>query len=165
LGVTLLLILLSQSVLNWNTTLYNNWVYGTPHTYQTDAFVGYEGSISKKSHFIALNNQGRVEVIEFPGNDAIHARIYFGPLLSGPNADLMFVTLKFVLYHAGQREMLVQVQGTSMLFMSHYGTFQPVSTDNFVTHRHRLCARGNRYDQASIRSVPIACLLLKSSAL
>jgi hypothetical protein len=135
-GLTLLLILLSQSVVSWSTMCYDNWVYGTPRTYQTDAVVGHEGSSGTKSHFIALNNQGRVEVIEFPGNDAARARMYFGPLLSGPGADLVPVTLRFVPDSAGQVDMLVQVQGTSMLFVNHNGSFQPASVTNLaVDHR------------------------------
>ena len=46
--------------------------------------------------FIALNYNGRVEVIEFPGGDASHARIYLGPQLYGAGSDLVPVTLSFV---------------------------------------------------------------------
>jgi hypothetical protein len=136
--LTLLLILLSQSVLNWSTTLYDNWAYGMPRTFQTDAIVGHEGLSGQKSHFIALNNQGRVEVIEFPGNDAARARMYFGPLLSGPGADLVPVTLKFVPDRTsyGQIDMVVQVQGTSMLFVNHHGSFQPASDNVLVADQH-----------------------------
>ena len=135
-GLTLIFILFSQSVLTWSTTLYDNWVYGTPRTFQIDAAVGHEGNSGSKSHFIAINNQGRVEVIEFPGNDAKHTQIYLGPLLSGPNADLVPVTLRFVPDPSGRINMVVQVQGTSMLFINRNGSFQPASDNVIVADRH-----------------------------
>ncbi len=35
-------------------------------------------------------------MIEFPGGDAVHARIYLGPQLYGSGSDLVPVTLSFV---------------------------------------------------------------------
>jgi hypothetical protein len=48
------------------------------------------------SHFLALNLHGRIEIIEFPGGDATHARVSLGPQLDGDNADLVLVMLHFV---------------------------------------------------------------------
>lgn len=76
--------------------------------------------------------------IGFPGNDAAHARIYFEPLFSDPNADQVPVTLSFVPDRAGdgQMNMVVQVQGISMLFLNRTGTFQPVTDAVLVADRH-----------------------------
>jgi hypothetical protein len=59
-----------------------------------DAFVGHEQGRTP-SHFIALNVQGQMEIIELPGGDATHAKIYLGPRIYGPGADLVPVTLRF----------------------------------------------------------------------
>ena len=67
-----------------------------PRTFQVDAVVGQGDSLVHPSHFIALNLHGQIEVIEFPGGDATHARIYLGPHLYGSNASLVPVTLQFV---------------------------------------------------------------------
>lgn len=123
--LTLLLILIGQQMVGWTTNKLTAWEYGTPRTFQTDAHVGHEDN-KHMTHFIALNNQGQIEVIEFPGNDATHARIFFGPRLSGPHADQLPVTLSFVdPQHTGYPNMVVQVQGISEVFLNRNGTFQP----------------------------------------
>jgi hypothetical protein len=72
--------LLTLAVSWWNTT-WDDLHYGRPRTFQIDAVVGQNDSSSDPSHFIALNLNGRIEVIEFPGGDASKARIYIGPQL------------------------------------------------------------------------------------
>lgn len=127
-AVTLLVIVFGQALAGWGTTLYDNFAYGTPRTFQVNAVVGHEGTSHQPSHFIALNNQGHVEIIEFPGNDASHARIYFGPLLTGTHADQVPVTLRFIdPGHTHKPNMLVQVQSESILFINRDGTFQLAS--------------------------------------
>jgi hypothetical protein len=131
--MTLLLIVFSHVLVDWTTTLYDTAVYGTPRTFQVDVSVGHEGATDKKSHFIAQNDRGQVLVIEFPGNDAEHVRIYLGPLLTGPHADQVPVTLTFPdPKHTGTPNMLVQVQGMSLLFLNQHGTFVPANNVNAV---------------------------------
>src|SRR5215469_16870910 len=78
------------------TNMKDDLHYGRPRTFQIDAVVGQNDSASNPSHFIALNLNGRIEVIEFPGGDASKARIYLGPQLYGSGQDLIPVTLSFV---------------------------------------------------------------------
>ncbi len=121
------LVLLGQLLIGWVGTTWDNFHYGRPRTYQTDAFVGHEaGNVA--SHFIALNLAGRIEVIELPGGDASHAKIYLGPHLYGPHADLVPVTLQFVdTRHDHHPEMVVLFQGEQVVFRNTQGTFQPPS--------------------------------------
>jgi len=80
------------------------------------------------SHFIALNLGGQIEIIELPAGDASHAKIYLGPHLYGPDADLVAVTLQFVdSRHDHHPDMLVLFQGTQLVFRNTQGTFQPPS--------------------------------------
>jgi hypothetical protein len=131
-----LLIVLSHAFVDGGITLYDTVVYGTPRTFQIDARVGHEGATGQKSHFIALNDQGQIQVIEFPGNDAAHARVYFGPFLTGPHADLEPVTLTFsASRQTNTPNMLVHVQGMSLLFLNQHGTFVPASTDGAMASR------------------------------
>ncbi|GCE21923.1 hypothetical protein [Dictyobacter kobayashii] len=76
----LLLILLAQWMGGWIATTSDDWHYGRPRTFQTDAYVGHEQT-GQPSHFVALNIKGQIEVIELPGNDAARARIFIGPAL------------------------------------------------------------------------------------
>jgi hypothetical protein len=97
--------------------------YGRPRTYQVDAFVGHEAS-NVPSHFVALNLHGYIEIMEFPGGDAMHARVYLGPQLYGDNADLVPVTLQFVdRRHDHHPDMFVVFGQSHIVFRNEQGTF------------------------------------------
>lgn len=95
--------------------------YGRPRTYQTDVRIGH-GDDETPSHFIATNNNGRILVVEFPGNDARKTKVYAGPQL-GPGQDLTPVTLEFrdvtsdgkpdMLINAGQSRTILVNDGSS----------------------------------------------------
>ncbi len=123
-GIVLMLILIGQTVFGWVNITLDDWRYGRPRTYQVNVYVGHEQN-GQPSHFIAINNQGHIEIIELPGNDAAHARIFLGPQLSGVNADLLPVTLEFIdPHHTHHPDMLVHIQQSSILFHNINGTFQ-----------------------------------------
>jgi hypothetical protein len=123
--LSLIVVCLGQLFVGWFATTRDNLEYGYPRTFQVDMFVGHEtGKIP--SHFIALNLHGRIEVIEFPGGDASHAKIYMGPQLYDTNADLIPVTLSFVdTKHNHHPDMFVQFNTTQILFHNVGNTFQP----------------------------------------
>jgi len=68
-------------------------------------------------------------VIEFPGGDPSHARIYMGPLLSGPDASSIPVTLQFVDRHHDPHhpDMLLLFQGAQIVFSNQNNTFVAAS--------------------------------------
>lgn len=116
--------LLSLAVSWWTTTM-DDLHYGRPRTFQMDAYVGHN-EVSAPSHFIALNYKSRIEVIEFPGGDATHARIYLGPQLYGAGSDLVPVTLSFVDVSGKHLpDMLVHFQSTRIVFINAAGGFRP----------------------------------------
>jgi hypothetical protein len=123
----LLVVVLGQWVLGWMQTASDDLHYGRPRTFQMDAFVGHEtGSVP--SHFIAVNLQGQIEIIELPGGDATHARMYIGPRIYGPGADLVPVTLRFVEgAHPHHPDMLILFQNTQVVFHNAGGTFAPAT--------------------------------------
>ncbi len=106
--------LLTLAVNWWNTT-WDDIHYGRPRTFQTDAVVGQNDSAASPSHFIALNLNGRIEVIEFPGGDASKARIYIGLQLYGSGEELIPVTLSFVDVNGNhQPDMILHFQDTGL---------------------------------------------------
>lgn len=122
--IALLLILVGQLVVGWAQIALDDWHYGRPRTSQVDQYVGHEQAGQPPSHFLALNDRGRVEVIELPGDDPTRARIFLGPQLTGANADLIPVTLYFVdPHHTGYPAMIVQVQTTAIPFQNTHQTF------------------------------------------
>jgi hypothetical protein len=120
--------------------------YGYPRTYQTDQFVGHNESAGIPSHFIAINLHGRIEVIEFPGGDASHARVYEGPQLYTANADLAPVTLKFEDVNGDHKlDMLVCFQGSQIVYINTGDQFVPlqanqrIQVEQFLQHPGMSC--------------------------
>ena len=86
--------------------------------------VGHSDSASTPTHFIALNLNATVVVIELPGGDTSKAKIYRGPPLIGPGADLYPVTLTFPDPTGnGQPNMEVHVQGQTIVYLNQRGQF------------------------------------------
>ncbi|HXR66947.1 MAG TPA: hypothetical protein VN729_13525 [Ktedonobacteraceae bacterium] len=76
---------------------------------------------------MALNYHGQIEVIEFPGGDPTHARVFLGPQLFGSNSDLAPATLRFIdLNGDGKPDMVIEVQGSQIVFLNDQGSFRPL---------------------------------------
>jgi hypothetical protein len=107
--------------------------YGRPRTFQTDAYVGHNESPGMPSHFLAVNLQGRIEIIELPGGDASHACIYIGPQLYGSDADLIPVTLSFIDVNGDKKpDMIMNFQGTHVVFINDQGGFRPLRPEERI---------------------------------
>lgn len=100
--------------------------YGRPRTYQVDTVVGHHDSPSNPSHFIFLNLNRHVEIIELPGGDTTHARIYTGPTLFGNGQDLTPVTGAFKDVNAdGKIDMIVRIQDQVLVYINDGTQFVP----------------------------------------
>ena len=125
--VTIFLWIGITQLVAWGANAYNTIVYGYPRTFQTDAVVGHQDSASSPSHFLALNFHGQIEIIEFPGGDPTHARVFLGPQLFGQNNDLAPATLRFIdLNGDGKPDMVIEVQGSQIVFLNDQGSFRPL---------------------------------------
>jgi hypothetical protein len=125
--VTLALIAVLSIVTSWFTTTLNDLRYGRPRTFQVDAYVGHNEAPGMPSHFLAVNLHGRIEIIELPGGDASHARIYIGPQLYGSDADLIPVTLSFIDVNDDHKpDMIITFEGTHVVFINDQGGFRPL---------------------------------------
>ena len=116
-----------MGVIGWYNTTMDDIHYGRPRTFQTDSFVGHNESSGMSSHFIAINLHGHIEVIEFPGGDAAHARVFLGPQLYTANNDLVVVTLRFIDVNSDRKpDMIIDFQGSQIVFINDQGTFRPL---------------------------------------
>jgi hypothetical protein len=114
---------------SWWQTTQDDWHYGRPRTFQIDAVVGHNDSSSNPSHFIAMNLNRRVLIIELPGGDATKARIFNGPILIGQGQDLAPVTLSFQDVNGdGLLDMIVNVQDAHFVYINAKGTFSPAKS-------------------------------------
>lgn len=127
-GVLIALVLLWEGVsqaLVWGNNVFNGLRYGYPRTFQVDAVVGHQDSKNQPSHFLAINLRGQIEIIEWPGGDASHARVYVVSQLVGPGSDLEPVTLRFLdLTGDHLPEMVITFQGMQTVLINDQGSFR-----------------------------------------
>jgi hypothetical protein len=123
--VMLALWLLITTTISWATTTLDDLHYGRPRTFQTDAWVGHNEQSGRPSHFIAINWHSHIQVIEFPGGDAAHPRVYSGPQLYGANDDLTVVTLTFADLNGDHLpDMIINFQNSRVVFINEHGSFR-----------------------------------------
>jgi hypothetical protein len=117
--VTLLLVFIYQQVANLVTITLDDQRYGRPRTFQADAFVGHERG-NTPSHFIAINLQGHIEIIELPGGHPADVHEYAVPQrLVGLNADLVPPILQFVnTNRAGIKDMILRAGDIQLRFIN-----------------------------------------------
>src|SRR5712692_6156105 len=138
LGLALLVMLAGWVLLSllsaWWQVTQDNWHYGRPRTFQTDAVVGHNDSVAHPSHFLVLNLSRQIEIVEFPGGDASKGKIYLGPTLIGAGEDLAVVTLTFKDVNGdGIPDMILNVQESHFIFINDHGQFRPAKPGERVT--------------------------------
>jgi len=93
--------------------------YGRPRTYQFDAVVGHNDSLANPTHFICINLNRHVEIIEIPGGDATHSRVYQGPVLFGKGQDLTPVTAQVRDVNGdGKPDLIVHILDQQIVFIN-----------------------------------------------
>ena len=112
-------------IVSWFKVKYDDVKYGRPRTMQTTAFVGHDEANGLPSHFVAMNMERRIVIVEMPGGDPAKARTIVGPYLFGAGEDLTPVSLRFADVNADQRlDMLVSVKQEEMVYINDAGSNQ-----------------------------------------
>lgn len=127
---------LLSPVINWGRIKIDDMRYGRPRTVQTMAFVGHDEANGVPSHFVAMNMERRVVIMEMPGGDATKARTIVGPYLFGAGEDLTPVHLRFEDVNADQRlDMLVSVKQEEMVYINDAATneFRMITAEELAT--------------------------------
>lgn len=122
-----------SAVANWWQVTQDDAHYGRPRTFQMDTVVGHSDSAANQSHFIAINLNRHIEVIEFPGGDPTKAKVYIGPTLIGDGQALAAVTLSFQDVNGdGRPDMVLHIQDSHFVFINENGSFRPARPDENV---------------------------------
>jgi hypothetical protein len=130
LGIGMLLMLalwvLGSYALSWWQNHQLDSTYGMPRTYQTDQVVGHSDSTSHPTHFIAVNLNSKITIIEIPGGNNQHARIYSGPTLYSDNGDQTPVILEFYDVDGdGKVDMIVHIGDQKIVYLNDGTQFKP----------------------------------------
>lgn len=107
--------------------------YGRPRTFQLDAVIGHADSATHPTHLIFINLHQHVEIIELPGGDGAHARIYLGPILYGDGQDLTPITAEVRDVNAdGKPDLILHIQDQRIIFLNDGTTFHPQQSGDHV---------------------------------
>ena len=109
---------------NWWTQHQLDATYGFPRTYQVDAVIYAGDTADHPSHYIFLNLNGTVQIIELPHGDSAHARIYKGPTIFSDQGALVPVTGEFKNV-GGKVEMLIHIQNQLVVYVNDGTQFKP----------------------------------------
>jgi hypothetical protein len=124
--LTLALWVLGSYALSWWNNHQLDSIYGMPRTYQTDQVVGHSDSTGHPTHFIAVNLNATITIIEIPGGDNRHARIYSGPSLFSDNGVSIPVTLEFYDVNGdGKVDMIVHLGDQKIVYLNDGTQFKP----------------------------------------
>ncbi len=121
-GVTLFAVVIGITLLfavgSWWRSYQEDQQYGRPRTSQCDAKVGHDDAHTP-SHFIAVNLNKHIEVIELPGGDATKTKIYQGPTLIGDGQELTPITLEFRDVNGdGKPDMILHIGESRSVFIN-----------------------------------------------
>lgn len=126
-------------LLAWGLARYDDFRYGNPRTYQTNAVVGHGGdSPAHLSHFIAVNLNRQAIVVEFPAGSQSGAMSYVVPYyILGPGGDMTPITLEFRdVTGDGKPDMIIHIhlqsQDQTFVFVNDGTKFRPPNANDHI---------------------------------
>jgi hypothetical protein len=133
-AAAVVLYLVVSTLITWTQIKLDDMQYGNPRTTHLDAVVGNGDSLDQPSHFIALNLNRQVSIIELPGGDISKAVAISGPYLFGDGQDLTPVKMRMEDINAdGHADLLVTVKSEELAYINDNGTFRPITADEKAT--------------------------------
>jgi hypothetical protein len=83
-------------------------------------------SADHPTHFLAVNLHAKVTIIEIPGGNSLHARIYSGPSLLADNGATVPVTLEFNDENGDSKiDMIVHIGDQKIIYLNDGTQFKP----------------------------------------
>jgi hypothetical protein len=125
LAVLALYVLMSAAV-DWAQVTIDDLRYGRPRAMHVNGFVGHAAEAAgQPTHFVALNLDRQVMVLEIPGGDQTQVRSYAGPYLFGAQEDLTPVLLSLHdIDGDGYNDLLIDVRNERVIYLNRDGSFR-----------------------------------------
>jgi hypothetical protein len=106
-----------STVIAWWNMHQADALYGNPRTYQTDMVIGHGDSAAHKTHFIAVNLNRQIIIIEIQGGDPAHIVSYQGPQVASGDGSQLAVTLSFSDKNGdGKPDMIVHIDTAQVIY-------------------------------------------------
>jgi hypothetical protein len=119
-----------SAIVSWTATRLDDIQYGNPRTTHLDAVLGNGDSPAAPTHFIGMNLNRQVSILELPGGDISKAVAITGPYLFGDGEDLTPVKLLVQDINGDTLpDLLVTVKNEQLAYVNDKGTFRPITAD------------------------------------
>ncbi len=137
-ALALLLYLGITSLIDWTRLKLDDMHYGRPRTAQIDAWVGHNEGAGTPSHFVAMNLNRRVTILEFPGGDVSKPQVIAGPYLFGRSEDLTVVKLRVEELNGDEKpDLTVQVKDERLVYINDGAEFRPITAEELAQLQQR----------------------------
>ncbi len=131
-----------SAAVNWTQVKLDDFQYGRPRTTQMDAYVGHSEAEGSPSHFIAMNLNRRVTILQLPGGDSTRATAIVGPYLFGQGEDLTPVQMNVQDVNVdGKPDLVVSVKSEQLLYLNDGASFKMATPEEQAAIFKALSAR------------------------
>jgi hypothetical protein len=131
-----------STVVQWAQVKMDDFQYGRPRTSQMDAYVGHSEAEGTPSHFVAMNLNRRVTILQLPGGDSTKATAIVGPYLFGQGEDLTPVQMNVQDVNAdGKPDLVVSVKSEQLLYLNDGASFRMATPEEQAAIHKALAAR------------------------
>ena len=114
----------------WGKIWFDDLRYGRPRTQQISGMVGHNEGNGEPTHFLAMNLNRRVVVIELPGGDVTKAQTLQGPYLFGANEDLTPVGLRLQdINDDGKSDVVLSVKNEKIIYINTGESFRLINAE------------------------------------
>ncbi len=114
----------------WGQVWVDDMRYGRPRTVHVTGTVGHNETTGEPTHFVAMNLNRRVVVIELPGGDATKAQTLQGPYLFGANEDLTPVGIRLQDVNADNKnDLVLSVKDEEIIYINGGENFRLINAD------------------------------------
>lgn len=117
-------------ITGWGRIWLDDVRYGRPRTQHLSGTVGHNEGSGEPTHFIAMNLNRHIIVVELPGGDATKAQVLQGPYLFGANEDLTPVTLRLQDVNGdAKNDLVLSVKQEEVIYINTGESFRLISAD------------------------------------
>lgn len=121
----LALYVIISTMVAWGQERLDDIRYGRPRTTHLVGLVGHEGKQGQPTHFIAMNLDRQVVVLELPGGDASKVRSLPGPYLFGAGEDLTPVMLELQdVDKDGYNDLVMIIRNEQVVYLNRDASFR-----------------------------------------
>jgi hypothetical protein len=140
----------ATAAVEWVQVKADDMQYGRPRTMQLDAYVGHGEAEGVPSHFIAMNLNRRVTILEMPGGDSTKASTIVGPYLFGHGEDLTPVQVAAQDVNAdGQADLLVTIKNEQLIYVNDGAGFKLMTPEEHAALQKTLDSTAKPAEQAA----------------